>query len=330
LNSTSSSKPWRFLRSRRIAVAACLLALFAFVGGETVARLVLGLGDPPLYLADPKIEYLNKPGHYHRFGHNIHINAWSMRSPDFPEKKASSNELRILVIGDSVVNGGARIDDSQTATAQLASSLAKATGRPVVVANISAGSWGPQNQLEYLKRFGTFDADAAIVVWSSHDAWDVPGFGPFGVDLPTEKPMLALDELVRRYALAKLFPPPSESPPHTQQDVDQGIASAKELLQLLRSKRIPVAVVIHKTQTELKGKDLEGDKLLAAVAESADDAVFQTEAVLRPAVEKGESVFFDDIHPNPSGNALLADLYLKIVMKLLAGSESGAAPSKTS
>ncbi len=27
------------------------------------------------------------------------------------------------------------------------------------MANISAGSWGPPNQLEYLKRFGTFDAD---------------------------------------------------------------------------------------------------------------------------------------------------------------------------
>lgn len=309
-------------------MAACLLALFAFVGGETVARLVLGLGDPPLYLADPKIEYLNKPGHYHRFGHEIHINAWSMRSPDFAEKKGNTNELRILVIGDSVVNGGARIDDSQTATAQLAKRLATATGRPVVVANISAGSWGPQNQLEYLKRFGTFDADAAIVVWSSHDAWDVPGFGPFGVDLPTEKPLLALDELVRRYALAKLFPPPAESPPHTQQDVEQAIASAKEVLQFLKDKNIPVAVVIHKTQAEFKGKDLEGDKLLAAVADSAGDEVFQTDTVLRPAAEKGESVFFDDIHPNPAGNALLADLYLKIATRLLAGSESGAAAAK--
>ncbi|MFO0787497.1 MAG: hypothetical protein U0573_14255 [Phycisphaerales bacterium] len=302
-----------------------LLVLLA--AGELLARKVAGLGDPPLYIADPKIEYLNKPGHYDRFHHTIHINQWSQRSPDAPEKKADPNELRVLVIGDSVVYGGARIDDRDTATALLTQSLASEEKRPVFVANISAGSWGPPNQLEYLKRFGTFDADAAIVVWSSHDAWDVPEFSGLGIELPQQKPASALWELIRRYGIPKLFPPPAESPPHTQKQVDEGLAAAKELLEILHARGIPTAVVIHRTQDEFKGKDLEGDRLLAAVAKSENLPVYYTASVLEPAWKAGKPVFFDDIHPSTDGNRLLSGLYTQIVDGLLHPVPASPAPA---
>ncbi len=275
-------------------------------------------------MADPKIEYLNKPGHYHRFGHIVHVNQWSMRSPDFPEHKAAAGELRVLVIGDSVVNGGAKLDNSEVATSLFALDLAKATGRTTIVGNISAGSWGPPNQLAYIQKYGTFDADAVIIVWSSHDAWDIPGFGPFGFDQPTEKPLFASYEAFRRYAIPMVFPPPSESPPHTQKDVDDGVLAARELLQLIQSKHIPVAVILHKTQVELKGKDLEGDRLLGAAAESLGVPVFQTASLFGPELQKGSSVFFDDIHPNAAGNRLLAGLYMQVATQLLSRE---AAPS---
>lgn len=308
----------------------CSLALAAFIGTEFVARFVLGLGDPPLFLADSKIEYLYKPGHYHRFGHIVHVNQWSMRSPDFPQRKPSANELRVLVIGDSVVNGGAKLDNSQVATDLFARDLAKATGRPTVVGNISAGSWGPPNELAYLEKFGTFDADAAIVVWSSHDAWDIPGFGGFGIDQPTQKPLLASYEAFRRYAIPMMVPPPSESPAHTKQDVENGVSAARKLLELIQSKKIPVAVILHKTQKELNGAELEGDRALAGVAESLGIPVFQTAALFAPAVRSGRSVFFDDIHPNAAGNRLLADQYLQVASDLLnlraGGPDSPGAP----
>lgn len=318
LTSTSANKRWQFLRSPRVAVVACSTALLMFIGAETVARVKLGLGDPPLYLTDPKIEYMNKPGHYHRFGHIVHVNQWSMRSPDFPEHKAAPRELRVLVIGDSVVNGGAKLDDGQVATTIFASLLAKESGRPTIVGNISAGSWGPPNQLAYLERFGTFDADAAIVVWSSHDAWDVPQFTPLGIELPTEKPLLASYEGVRRYAIPMLFPSPSQGDAHTQKELDDGLRAARDVLKLIQSKGIPVAVILHRTQEEMKGKDLEGDRLLLQVAQSQGVPVFQTESILGPAVKKGDSVFFDSIHPNANGNKLLAGLYLEVANQLLA------------
>ena len=48
-------------------------SLFALVGLlEVYARVVLGLGDPPLWMADPEIEYLPQPAkRYRRFGNRI-------------------------------------------------------------------------------------------------------------------------------------------------------------------------------------------------------------------------------------------------------------------
>ena len=61
-----------------VALAAvCLLA----VGGEWFARSVLGLGDPPLSITHPRIEYLYAPNQdVQRFGKRFLVNDYSMRS----------------------------------------------------------------------------------------------------------------------------------------------------------------------------------------------------------------------------------------------------------
>ncbi|MFN9972192.1 MAG: SGNH/GDSL hydrolase family protein, partial [Phycisphaerae bacterium] len=110
------------------------------LAAELVARFGLGLGDPPLFQKDDAIEYVLKPGTYRRFGHTIHINRWSQRSPEIEAKKSDPNEFRVLVIGDSVVNGGALLDDTEIATTLRERALATQLNRPVRVLNISAGS----------------------------------------------------------------------------------------------------------------------------------------------------------------------------------------------
>src|SRR3954468_7045308 len=86
-------------RPRRWGRIALALFLLALVAGELFARFYLGLGDPPLSIADPQIEYLFKPDQdCRRFGRRIHYNHYSMRAEDFPEHKAQPNELRVLVV----------------------------------------------------------------------------------------------------------------------------------------------------------------------------------------------------------------------------------------
>jgi lysophospholipase L1-like esterase len=293
------------------------------IAAELLARFALGLGDPPLFRKDDAIEYVLKPGTYLRFGHTIHINRWSQRSPEIEAKKADPNELRVLVIGDSVVNGGALLDDAQIATHLLEESLSKGLGRRVRVLNIAAGSWGPQNQLAYLEKFGIFDADAAIIVWSSHDAWDVPRFDGLREDQPVRRPTLAVGELITRYALPRLRRSPDLASVPTNNDFDQAMQSAIDLIAFARSHNLPTAVVLHETRGEIEGKaDTDqsldrGRRLLKDMVTTTGVPLFFTRTHLAPALAKGEAVFQDDIHPSASGQRLLAECLEQAVRPLL-------------
>lgn len=76
------------------------------VGLEIALRVGLGLGNPPLLVEDPEIEYYFKPRQdILRFGKRFKVNEWGMRSESFAQE-VEANEQRIIVFGDSVINGG--------------------------------------------------------------------------------------------------------------------------------------------------------------------------------------------------------------------------------
>ena len=73
------------------------------LAAELFARLYLGLGDPPLFVADDTIEYLFAPNQdVTRFGNRVRYNAYSMRSDDITPKKSDPNELRVWKDGNPV------------------------------------------------------------------------------------------------------------------------------------------------------------------------------------------------------------------------------------
>lgn len=309
--------PARIARRRRVGVFI-LLAFVPLAAAELVARWGLGLGDPPLFVKDDAIEYLLKPGTYHRFGQTISINRWSQRSPDIEPRRTDPREVRVLVLGDSVVYGGAQLDDTQLATTLAEKALRDALGRPVRVLNIAAGSWGPQNQLAYVRRFGLFDADVAVIVWSSHDAWDVPRFASLGPDLPERTPTFALAESISRYLLPRLrrAEPAAAVAPG---DIDEACASAAELLAFLNERGIPTRVLLHSTRGELRGtpdpsQPLQiGRERLQQVIVDAGTSWTGTGEAFSDSLSRGESPFRDDIHPSAEGQKLLADLLEKMV-----------------
>ena len=59
-----------------------------------------------------------------------------MRSAEFPKHKQDPRKLRILVLGDSIINGGTLTDQDDLATELLRRDLIERLGRPVVVGNI--------------------------------------------------------------------------------------------------------------------------------------------------------------------------------------------------
>ena len=191
------------------------------IGLELFARYYLGLGDPVLYRTDPEMEYLQWPSRtYQRLGHRISYNRHSMRAEEFAAEKLDQRELRVIVVGDSIVNAGSRLDQSEIATELLRHDLERRLDRPAVVGNIASNSWGPPNQAAYLRRFGLFDADVVIFVMNSGDLMDVPTFEPLRPDFPQRKPIIALEEVARVWLpqLVNRFTGHAPLPPATRPD----------------------------------------------------------------------------------------------------------------
>jgi hypothetical protein len=297
-----------------IAAATLLLA-------ELVCRFGIGLGNPPLYQADAKMEYLLKPSKtYSRFHHRFAVNRYGMRADDFPPHKSSPNELRVLVVGDSIVYGGVLLDQSEIDTEILKRDLQKAFERPVVVGNASAKGWGPPNELEYLKRFGTLDADVVILELSSHDYADVPTFIPVvgtSVDFPDKTPPLALIDLFKTYLLPRYLrwgrtpagvDETGANTAHSQQDIAECRVAERDFFRFAREHQAKVALAQHLSRPELAGEYLPGYYANQAVAKEENAPYVDDADELRPLLQSGQDPFFpgDPLHLNRSGQPILA------------------------
>lgn len=310
----------------RFLAAACVLLVLA---AELVSRFVFGLGDPPLFVLDPSIEYYYKPSRtYRRFGHTVSINSHSMRSPEFPSRRVDPRELRVMVVGDSIVTGGARIDQHELATSLLAPMLQRDTGRPVIVGNIAAASWGVPNQLAFLRRFGLFDADIVIVVLNSGDVDDVPGLEPLGYAWPTSTPLLALQEPVRRlterYApvLAERLGTVTPSRALTEDRKEVVRKAVTDLVSLVRSGPRPAVIgaVMYHARSELAGPCPGLDELQRTLAALNVPTWSSKASAAQPGLTDDPALFLsgDPVHPSALGHARLADV-LRAAADVLAG-----------
>lgn len=309
-----------------------LVSAIALATSELVCRFIIGLGDPPLYQSDETMEYVLQPSKtYRRFHNRFTVNRYSMRADDFPPHKSSPSELRVLVIGDSIVYGGVRIDQSEIDTEILKRDLRQQVGRPVVVGNASAKSWGPPNELAYLKRFGTLDADVIILELSSHDYADAPTFVPvvgISAEYPDKKPPLALADLFETYLLPRYFH--SGTTPagidktlintaQSEQDIAQCRDAEREFFRFARGHQAKAALVQHLSQPELSGKYQPGYYANQAVAKEETVPYVDDADELRAQLNLGTSPFYsgDPLHLSRSGQTILAHTLQRAVELVL-------------
>lgn len=298
--------------------------MLALVSGELVARLGLGLGDPPLNDAYPDLEYAFRPGTYHRFGNTIRINSHHMRSDEFPDRKNQPDEVRVMLMGDSVVNGGSLTDQADLASEILRGRLAHELARTVVVGNASAGSWGPGNMLAYARRFGLFDADVVVVVLNSMDASDNPTGRPIvGVDpsFPTRRPWSALGEAVTRYMLPRILSALTEqaAPGTDAEAISRGMRDLDDLCDLVTAAGARLVIVHFPDRTELTGTMLPGHDAIATFAASRNIPLLELAPALAAAVKAGAKPYRpgDSIHPSTTGQRLIAEALLPLIMPLV-------------
>jgi len=164
--------------SHFFAWAIGILAFVLVVAGSS--ELILrsrGFGNPIVYRVDPRVGYYPGPNQdVHRYGGEIHINAFGMRSRNVAAEKPPGT-FRILMLGDSTLYAGSYIDQSQTYATRLEGLLNQEPNRlpysPRLVEVLCMGvnGWGPQHELAYVKEFGLFHADLVMVMGPPNDAY---------------------------------------------------------------------------------------------------------------------------------------------------------------
>ncbi len=310
------------MRKRIIIGVLCLLLGAAAL--ELASRFILGLGDPPLYVAHPAIEYMLQPrASYKCFGNVFRSNRYGMRSDEMPLEKRT-NEVRILVLGDSIPNGGSLTDQDELATEILKRELTGMLCVPVVVGNVSAGSWSPPNLCAYIKEYGSFDAELSVIILNKDDLYDFPSFDSLDPRThPIETPLTASGELIRRYVwprVAALFSRGGGAVGTAAEEANRAtcLPALSELVQRLQARGCDVWVLYHPSRDEI---DDGGRFVPAAAFALVQDFTVRNSLPLLSlashygnAVRNGQSPFRDAYHPTPYGQALMAQEILQALV----------------
>ncbi|WP_445246234.1 SGNH/GDSL hydrolase family protein [Microcoleus sp. OTE_8_concoct_300] len=309
-------------------IPGCAIASLSAI--ELGLRL-LGFGNPALLQTDANAGYIFAPNQVvYRFGNRLEYNQFSQRSEQIDSAKPEGT-FRILMIGDSVLNGQ-NITDQKETIPELFEARLLGIKKQVEVLNASAGSWGIGNQLGYIRKFGTFESDAVILQIGTHDLLQPPSSSAgVGNDLlmPNRKPLLAIQEVFQRHVSPKLSSifvsnSPAGVPVSESQRFMENMQRFEQIVALVRSKNMPLFVLYTCDRADLlpvpnqpKFKSEFVDRLKALKIPLIDThAAWSTLPKTRV-----ESYFRDWVHPTAPAYESIADLVFQqlcIEKKLVA------------
>ena len=288
--------------------------LFSVLG--ILANIILyslGFGQAPLVVLDDNVEYYLKANmSYQRFGNEITVNRYSMRSVDFDrnEKKPF-----YAVIGDSVVYGQHTLDQTQTLAFLLNKKLKQELrDESVVVGSISASSWGPENMLAFYEKFGPFVGNTVFLVLSSHDRSDIPFMTRRLTPYRVVKPLTALHDFVRSVGERvedKLRGDVVDIPFKKRLSLSK--ASLDSLMEPLKRDYARVVLVFHATKKEAISGTSNGEVYYRSMAKKHNVEFFSTMNLYQDLYEQGSKPHSDNIHLTWQGNKQLSEKLAELI-----------------
>lgn len=293
-----------------LAILAVTLGLLALA--ELGLRVLLGFGSPLIYIADENIGYLLAPEQRtRRFGNQIEINQYSMRTSSITPLPSDSN-WRVLLLGDSVANGGWWTDQSLTISELIAKQWTQKSDGPSVrstleVLNASANSWGPRNELAYLRKYGLFGARALILLINTDDLFaKAPSSFVVGRDrnYPNTKPPAAIAEVLYRYLLPnpKLLEERLEEKDVVAANLE-AIGEIKKIVELANAQFILAMTPLLREAIEPGPRDYEikTRKRLTEFTEK-EKIIYVDFLPIFQSNSNPELLYRDHIHLSPEGN----------------------------
>ncbi|MDQ2096432.1 MAG: SGNH/GDSL hydrolase family protein [Tychonema bourrellyi B0820] len=299
---------------------------------ELLLRVLLGFGNPLIYIPDAECGYLLAPNQrVRRLGNRIEINEYSMRTgaiAPLPPPKT----LRVLLLGDSVANGGWWTDEADTISEIMARQLrlqilnlatnaqlhSKVNYSNVEVLNCSANSWGPRNQLAYIKRFGLFGSKVVVLLLNTDDLFtSAPCAAVVGRDraYPDRKPLMAIGQLLNRYLLPTV---PRELVTPSAQNEDKVGSNLEAIRQIKTAANLANIDFVLAMTPKLHELDEIGSHEWEVKARSRLTELVVTEKItyidflpIFNSAPEPLTFYRDSIHLSPKGNQLVSQIISK-------------------
>lgn len=298
---------------------------------EVGLRVFFGFGRPLIYQADTEVGYLLVPNQKtRRFGNRIEINQYSMRGSAITPTP-ESGRLRILLLGDSIVNGGWWTDQSDIISEILSQQLNQTLDRQTIeVLNVSAGSWGPPNQRAYLQKFGTFQAAYLILIINTDDLFSKPpNPNIVGRDrnYPDHHPILAILELLSRFSSSKEI---SLSPtqPEPNDPVGYNLQAIQEIQEIATQAKMPFLLVMTPLLREIgtpgpRDYEIKARQRLTEMTQTQNIPYIDFLPIFNK-IDEPTSLYRDHIHLSVEGNQQVTQKLTKTLQQQLkiAGNSS--------
>ncbi len=279
-----------------IGTALLVLAGLGFAGivALDLALRASGIGGFPLYARDSASVYRmasNQRGRFRRRA-RWRYDHFGLRSDEDVDTLAG----RIVLLGDSVVEGGIHLDQTET----LAALVEKSSGWPVSA--VACHGWALSNELGALTALPGWDKAAALVWVVNTGDFDTIGRGESELSFPTRRPLWLALWLLRRHiyrAGPRWWPwrshvarPGSRLPELRGRALERFADIAPRLA-------CPIVIVGHAQRNE----DIAGESFFRDLV-----AVRPGTTYVAPcdAPDWGGDCYLDQIHPNARGARLMA------------------------
>ena len=248
-------------------------------------------------------------------------NRFGMRSPNVSKNKPPGT-FRIFMIGDSTLYGGSYVDQEDLYSRLLENRLKERfDSERVEVLAMGVNAWGPLHELEYVKKFGTFDADIAVICLPIDDIYRrCYGLGALSNFTPERPPVCAYEEMAK-HVLWRYFGGISgrESEESRELQGERGIeayvalgnhfrdAGCEVFFEILPDKALGAFDEIPEADRERIGEQIRDlTRLESALADAGFDHVSFPKALF---VGKGDidALYHDNCHLHYLGHRLYAD-----------------------
>jgi lysophospholipase L1-like esterase len=233
-----------------------------------------------------------------------------MRSEPINSSK-TAQDLRLLLLGDSIANGGWWTDQDKTISSLLEQFLIKQNlgFNQVEVLNASANSWGVRNQLAYLQKYGTFSIDILILLLNTDDLFSsAPSPLNVGRSLsyPDKKPTFALQEFFQKVLPSSTHPDLKNLPQEKGDIVQFNLDALVKINDIANKNKINFVVALTPLKREVlppysKDYELKARERLKNIIEEYDIEYIDFLPVFKEE-NNPESLYHDHIHLNGKGN----------------------------